>query len=58
MALNINPGFWRDVLIAWSKVNCMANLRNTNKVLQQGLWLNSNIKVEGKPLQNNAAMNI
>ena len=44
------PSFWRDVLIAWSKLSFQEqNLISTkDEILAQSIWYNSHIKVNGR----------
>ena len=41
--------FWRDVLIAWSKVNYQKQVCDNNEIKKQIIWFNSHNTIEGKP---------
>ena len=40
--------FWRDVLIAWSKIN-HHEVNTVQQMISQTIWLNSNLKIKGSP---------
>ena len=48
------PWFWRDVMLSWSEVSYDCPL-DKNETLDQNLWLNSNIRIGGKPIWNKKA---
>ena len=48
MLVNKNQ-FWRDMLISWVQFNKQEVCTST-QVLSQQLWLNSNIRIENKPI--------
>ena len=54
--LFVKPGFWCDVLKAWSKY-AYNEPRNKTQVLAQPIWLNSNITINNRPLFNEIAWN-
>ena len=43
--------FWREVWVAWAKIH-FDTPRTVEEVLSQIIWLNSNIRLNGKPLIN------
>ena len=45
------PQFWKDVLLAWSEINCYYNKRIENQLV----WYNSEIRVKNKPVMWNDA---
>ena len=47
--------FWRDVLIAWSKLTYY-NLKNITQIKQQPIWGNSLLRQDNKPIFNYKAI--
>ena len=48
---NIKNDFWKDVLQSWKKVLVLYEKRKSHEtVYSESIWLNDNIKIEGKPV--------
>ena len=52
--LYVRPGFWCDVAKAWASIN-FASPKNKMQIMQQSIWYNSHIRIEGKPAHNEVA---
>ena len=48
--LNFKEGFWKNVLYAWSTINYQCP-QNDDNILEQIIWLNSNIKIDKKVIK-------
>ena len=53
--VQFKDSFWRDVLIAWSKVNFESCVEKVDNVLAQGIWYNSLIRINNAPVLNKKA---
>lgn len=51
-----NDPFWYQVVLAWSEYNYTCPIEES-AILQQPIWLNSNIRIDGKPINNAIARN-
>ena len=47
LAKKVNP-FWHDILVNFSKLKNKLKVENNTDILYQSIWLNPNIKMDGK----------
>ena len=56
--MNVEKNLWYEIFIHWCKINFKNKIEEDEDIKKQILWLNSNIRVNNKPLYNQKCIDL